>query len=363
MKKAPFIPVVAVILLPALSHATVGDSYTSFKKSGFARFFRVREVERQKAKDGDTLVRCKPGGFKKYNDILLYLGTGGEVNRAILRVDRRWLGRKGRINPFAKDLVKSFLKEMICAAGNRRVRRLVQKIWRAGNRRFRTLYSRRRPLKIALFPNMEKAYQVFLGARKSQRSAYSACTLMMANRPVGGRERLEVQIVRKALDTGKSSSAGKAAAAGRATFLTAIDLAPWNLRPVQESPKLGLKAWMNTSRGAPIFRLVDIRWTFNSPGAARRFHQKNLQKNSERARAVAAPPLQSFVRELKVFRKGPGSPILKALGLSMNMYYFIFRVKAVVAKVFVSGTGNLTLKQAARIARKAAARIKGARQG
>ena len=142
------------------------------------------------------------------------------------------------------------------------------------------------------------------------------------------------------------------------TFLTETDLAPWGLKLTQDTPERGLKAWTTEGMKGKVQRVVDIRWIFDTAEEAQRYHLENLGENSEGAKPIKISGFRKFGQELRVFFKGGDDPMLASLGMQMNMYYFLFCEGNILAKVFVSGSAELQVHEAAKIAQAADVIIK-----
>jgi len=101
-----------LLLLPTLSIAQVGNSYKDYLHSEFADFFHTAEVKRTPYKKGE-LREIKTGGFQDYITIYLYTDTISTIiHEATLEVDREWMNEENE-NDLARDLVKSFLLDLI----------------------------------------------------------------------------------------------------------------------------------------------------------------------------------------------------------------------------------------------------------
>ena len=82
--------------------------YSDFLKSDFFNFFNFSEILHEKFQEEKELLKLKPGGFREFIDLELIL-MKGEIIEAILDLDRNWVGDEFSLNPFAKDIVKSFV--------------------------------------------------------------------------------------------------------------------------------------------------------------------------------------------------------------------------------------------------------------
>ncbi|MHA1902586.1 MAG: hypothetical protein ACXADL_02680 [Candidatus Thorarchaeota archaeon] len=70
-------------------------------------------MAKEKEHSGFTRVKISPGSFEEYIDIELSIDKKKNVHRALLLLDRDWIGDRSTLNPFAKDLVKSFISGMV----------------------------------------------------------------------------------------------------------------------------------------------------------------------------------------------------------------------------------------------------------
>jgi hypothetical protein len=83
--------------------------YSKFKESEFYSFFNIKEEYSRDLDSGLTEKSLKTGGFQEYIDLYLFLDKTGEIKTAELILDRDWVGDTQTINPFGKDITKSFI--------------------------------------------------------------------------------------------------------------------------------------------------------------------------------------------------------------------------------------------------------------
>lgn len=79
------------------------------KKSEFFSFFNLTEVETSSPLSPPTLKKVKPGGFQEHIDMEFYVNEYDELEKAVLLLDREWIGDDKSINSFGKDIAKSFI--------------------------------------------------------------------------------------------------------------------------------------------------------------------------------------------------------------------------------------------------------------
>jgi hypothetical protein len=347
MKKVALVMVLLGLLAPAFGLAEVGRPLEDLKNSSFFRFFNVSEVRRVDAPRGRTVVQWETGGFKEHIRLSGVLGDKGRLLSATLLVSRKWIGAPGNINPFAKDIVKSFIDQFVPRADRAQASPLVERIWGDTPKDASTAPASSPAAGTAL-----PGWEVFVGARRTSRDSYATSHLDLANVDIRGEPWLMVWVYENGFELQGAAQAEDAPVPAD-VFLGVGEMGPVGLKLTQDSPKLNMKVWSSTDPKASINRVVDIRWVFATADETRRFHLSHLRENSENAQEIPLGDMSSFGQELRVFRTGTGDPLVKALGLKMNMYFFLFQEQTILAKVFVSGTDQLTLAEASRVARKA----------
>ncbi|MHA1934618.1 MAG: hypothetical protein ACW97A_05010 [Candidatus Thorarchaeota archaeon] len=87
--------------------------YRDLKKTHLFKFFNFSELDKEKEHSGLTRIKIAPGSFQEFIDIELSIDKKKNVHRALLLLDRDWIGDRSTLNPFAKDLVKSFISGMV----------------------------------------------------------------------------------------------------------------------------------------------------------------------------------------------------------------------------------------------------------
>ncbi len=80
--------------------------YNNLKETEFFHFFNFQEVKSPKISSRE--ISLKPGGFQEHIDLDLDLNNKGEIIKTYLLLDRDWIGNEISINPFGKDISKSF---------------------------------------------------------------------------------------------------------------------------------------------------------------------------------------------------------------------------------------------------------------
>jgi hypothetical protein len=86
--------------------------YSELQDREFFTFFNLTESDENRTEKKTIIKNLKPGGFQEYIDIQLMLNSQEEITQATISLERSWTGNADSLNPFAKDIVKSFIKAL-----------------------------------------------------------------------------------------------------------------------------------------------------------------------------------------------------------------------------------------------------------
>ncbi len=106
-------------------------SYSKLKETDFYTFFNLSEsnISYQEIPRHSKIILLKPGGFQKFIDISFHI-SNEQICKASLSLDRNWIGDEKSINPFAKDITKSFLMALLPEELDQEFKlMLIQGIW------------------------------------------------------------------------------------------------------------------------------------------------------------------------------------------------------------------------------------------
>jgi hypothetical protein len=84
-------------------------TYQDLQSTDFFTFFNCSEIA-SKEEQGLTVKELKTGGFQEAIDLSFKLDASSTIVEALLLLDRSWVGDEKNINPFAKDIAKSFVQ-------------------------------------------------------------------------------------------------------------------------------------------------------------------------------------------------------------------------------------------------------------
>lgn len=119
----------------------------------------------------------------------------------------------------------------------------------------------------------------------------------------------------------------------------------------------GFAVWLGSSE-QPVWRVVDVRWSFPTSEKAIAYYKETLEANSE-----GHPPVRNAIpigQQSHVFGGTEPNPL--APDMMMTAYFYIFQVHNIVVKLFVMqgpdavGT-QLTVKTVSTIAQRIESRI------
>lgn len=121
-----------------------------------------------------------------------------------------------------------------------------------------------------------------------------------------------------------------------------------------------MRVW-NAVKHPHIQRLVDIRWVFDTPEEALKYHQAKLKLNSEDGQEVKVTLKDKITdaKALRVFRESKRmEDFIKGMDLPQRQHCFLFVVKNVVFKIFVATDKTWYPKDLVFIVKKAVEQVK-----
>ncbi|MFW9933721.1 MAG: hypothetical protein ACFFDR_13855 [Candidatus Thorarchaeota archaeon] len=171
-------------------------TYTNIKYSDFFSFFNVRETS--KVKHGDNVtIKLKPGGFQEFIDIEFIIDSDEFLTESNLWLDRSWIGNEDRLNVFAKDIAKSYIRDMIVIDLQDQVATIVDILFQVkGETDHIITISGDDPPSIqdVYVPELRSLVRTFAGLEPSWIFETSEFIIQMDNTDNEGRERLRIRI-------------------------------------------------------------------------------------------------------------------------------------------------------------------------
>jgi len=165
--------------------------YEEFQKSEFASFFNTQEVERIQEPNGVIRVRLKTGGFQEFVDIELKLDASLRLRQASLELARAWIGNEDSLNPFAKDICKSFIHDL-ANFSNKKLQDLVEGIWDIRGKKDEVIYIKPPAPSTTRLAETQNAIKVFSGVLPLLELKLPKFKLKMENIEIAGKTLLRV---------------------------------------------------------------------------------------------------------------------------------------------------------------------------
>lgn len=165
--------------------------YEEFQKSEFASFFNTHEIERIQEPNGGFRVRLKTGGFQEFVDIELKLDASLRLRQASLDLARAWVGNEDSLNPFAKDICKSFIRDL-AGVNNKKIQDLVQGIWCLHGKKDEVIYIKPPPPSATYLSETQIAIKVFTGLLPVVELNLPKLNLKMENIEISGKALLRI---------------------------------------------------------------------------------------------------------------------------------------------------------------------------
>jgi hypothetical protein len=169
--------------------------YDELLETDLFTFFNFAEAGRQRTADGLVDVRLKPGGFPEFIDALIRIDRGSVVHRAILLLDRDWVGSPSTINPFGKDLAKSFVLAVTHPDDRERAAGIVTTLWRVTGSDdiiVRIRGSDETEPEVSQF--LDDLVEVYLGTAEAFEKTLSKTRVSMRNIVSLGKKRLQIEV-------------------------------------------------------------------------------------------------------------------------------------------------------------------------
>lgn len=103
--------------------------YSKIQNSEFFDFFNCHEINSITCSSSLVIKKVKTGGFQEFIDLEFHLNQD-EIIKAVLTLDRSWIGDPKHVNPFAKDIAKSFIAAIVPLEEKHLVDSLVRHLFR-----------------------------------------------------------------------------------------------------------------------------------------------------------------------------------------------------------------------------------------
>lgn len=169
--------------------------YDELRDTDLFTFFNFTEVGRQRTPEGLVEVRLKPGGFQEFIDVLLHIDRSSVVQKGVLLLDREWVGSPSTINPFGKDLAKSFVQAVTHPDDKERAAGIVTTLWRVTGSDdiiVRIRGSDKTEQRVSEF--LDRLVEVYLGTAEEFNKTLSKTRVSMKNIVSLGKKRLQITI-------------------------------------------------------------------------------------------------------------------------------------------------------------------------
>jgi hypothetical protein len=167
-------------------------TYDELQKTELFSFFHFTESGRKPDADGYQVIHYKPGGFQEFIDVKMKIDKFQNVQEGILYLDRDWIGGPMTVNPFGKDLAKSFIDAICPMVDKEKAGRVISTIWnlRGSNDAVVSLHSEDSENEVPF----EELEQVYLGVAKKFEVTCEKTCIIIENVMDVGRKRLKISV-------------------------------------------------------------------------------------------------------------------------------------------------------------------------
>jgi hypothetical protein len=166
--------------------------YGKFKETELFSFFHFTETGRRLHPSGLVEIVLKPGGFQEFIDVAMKVDRSEGVHEGVLLLDREWIGGPMTVNPFGKDLAKSFVEAMTPPADQEKARAVVSTIWGVSGLGDQVLFQSDKQEEEK--QHIEKLANVYFGTEKCFSLELTKSKMLIENVEDVGRSRLRIVI-------------------------------------------------------------------------------------------------------------------------------------------------------------------------
>jgi hypothetical protein len=166
--------------------------YSRLKETELFSFFHFTETGRRPKSSGMMEIYLKPGGFQEFIDVAMKVDRSEGVHEGILLLDRDWIGGPMTINPFGKDLAKSFVEAVIHPEDKEKASSVVSSIWELSGSKDEVIYLHDKGEKQK--EHYQKLSDVYYGTEKCFSLELMKSKLLVENVEDVGRSRLRIVV-------------------------------------------------------------------------------------------------------------------------------------------------------------------------
>jgi len=85
--------------------------FENLSETDFWKFFGIHVINEANGVVGRIIKNLKPGGFQESVDLQMTLEKDHSLYQVSLAIERNWMGNLVHVNPFAMDIMKSFIRQ------------------------------------------------------------------------------------------------------------------------------------------------------------------------------------------------------------------------------------------------------------
>jgi len=169
-------------------------NYRDLQETEFISFFGIHEAEKTENANRLTRVVLKTGGFQEFIHLELKIDRSNEIKQAVLEIDRSWIGNELSLNPFAKDICKSYIDVICRSESNPIINDMIIGLFEITGKNDNVLYVHPpKPINEHL-PETRAAVKVFIGLEPSMDLTLDQLKLSMTNMNIANKDILRVLV-------------------------------------------------------------------------------------------------------------------------------------------------------------------------
>lgn len=170
-------------------------SYEDLRKTDLFSFFNFSESGRRPMSGGMQEIHLKPGGFPEFIDVKMKVDRSQTVHEGVLYLDRDFIGGPMTVNPFGKDLAKSFIAAVTPPADREKADSVVSTIWKIQGSSDKVIpLQPKSPEELVSESRIEQLENVYLGIEDKFEMTFKESCIKIENVVDVGRMRLKISI-------------------------------------------------------------------------------------------------------------------------------------------------------------------------
>lgn len=169
--------------------------YKELQQTDFWSFFNFKEGDEYIDLNETTKKTIEPGGFQEHINFKLNIHDSGKILNGVLELAREWIGNESNLDPFAKDICKSFIIALSTEESSDSLADIVDGIMSITGIDDNVIYANEPPKQIQdRLPVTKQALMCYMGLESQFLLELPKLKIYMENREAEGKDILHIKI-------------------------------------------------------------------------------------------------------------------------------------------------------------------------